>query len=241
MNNRQFIMRTVSFLLIGLGLCSTAHASLLKAIEKNREAIKLLEKENPTGAENALLSGLAEDPFNPLLHLNLGLVFEIEEKYEKALKEADSVLRIQNLPPEIQFYAHFNAGNAAAKKEDIDLALKHFQAALDVNPESKETKTNIELLIKSGQGKGKGGKGGGKGQDQSKNEKKDGDGDKDKDDDKKDKPIQNGLKQKPQFNSENLTKEDVRKILDEIKSQEQRIRALDYASKSKDSPPAKDW
>ncbi len=228
------LLGALGLFLFALGVQATP----LKAIEKNREAIKALEKENPTAAEAALLAALGEDPFNPLIHLNLGLIFEAQEKYDKALKEEESVLRIENTTPEVQFYAHFNAGNAAAKKEEVGLALKHFQAALDLMPDSKETKTNIELLIKNGQGKGKGDKGGGKGKDDDKDKKPDDKGD--KPDPQKD-DIVNGRKQKPKFNSDSLTKEDVRKILDEIKSQEQHIRALDYANKNKDAPPAKDW
>jgi Ca-activated chloride channel homolog len=221
---------------------SSNKASSLEAIAKNREAIKHLEKENPTAAEDALVSALGLDPFNPILHLNLGLVFELQEKYDKAIKEDESVLRIDNVAPEAQFYAHFNAGNAEAKKEELALALQHFQAALDLKPDSVETKTNIELLIKSGAGQGKGKSKGGKGKDDdNKDDNKDKEGNKgDKPDPMKD-PLVNGRDQKPKFNSETLTKEDVRKILDEIKSQEQHIRALDYANKNKDTPPAKDW
>jgi len=231
------------FIASSLVFSSHARAESLKAIAKNREALKALEKENPSLAEESLLSALGEDPFNPILHLNLGLVFELEEHYDKAIKEDEAVLRTENVSPEAQFYAHFNAGNSAVKKEDVALALSHFQAALDIKPDSLETKQNIELLIKSGagQGKGKDGKGQGKDQDSDdKNDDKNKDGKNDKPDMSKDN-IVNGRKQKPKFNSDSLTKEDVRKILDEIKSQEQHIRALDYANKSKDTPPAKDW
>ena len=48
-------------------------------------------------------------------------------------------------------------------------------------------------------------------------------------------------KEKPKFDSQNLTKEDVRKILEELKSQEQKIRAKEYGTKGKESSSDKDW
>lgn len=226
-----------SFLLLAFSLSSPARASKLGAIQKNREAIQALEKENVTAAEKALLTALGEDPFNPLIHLNLALVFQLQEKYDKAIKENEATLRIEGVTPEQQFYAHFNAGFAAAKKDDTPLALKHYQAALDLVPDSKETKTNIELLIKKNQSQG--GKGGGQGKNKNDKDKKPDDQKKDPDPSKDD--IVNRRETKPKFNSESLTKEDVRKILDEIKAQEQGIRGKDYANKNKDAPPAKDW
>ena len=49
-------------------------------------------------------------------------------------------------------------------------------------------------------------------------------------------------KKKPQpFKSKELTKDDVRKILEEIKNQEQKIRAEVYEGKGKSQPRDKDW
>lgn len=228
-----------------------------QGVEKLERSLKLyLEKssegqEDPNvdwvSAEPLILKALAEDPFNPILRINLGWTYERQRKFEKARKEYDAALRLPNLPSELKVIAHFNAGNAAVGDEDhadVDLALQHYQSALDAEPDdemAKIVKTNIELLFQGGQGKGKGKKKGGKG----------GQGDQDQNQDQGDQgenPNQNPQngdqqekKQKPQFKSENLTKEDVRKILEELKSQENKIRGLEYGTKGKEAPAGKDW
>jgi len=213
---------------------AVSFAGELETVEHNKEGLKQLKHEDTTAAEQSFLKALAEDPFNPVAHLNLGWTFEAQKKNDKALKEYEAVARDETLSDEIRFTAHFNAGNAAGALKNIDLALQHYQAALDLHPDSKETKTNIELLMQSGGGQqNQQGEGGG-GQD-----KKDQDG---KGQKPKDKPDEKeGQKPKPEFKSEKLSKEDVRKILEELKSQEQKIRALEYGTKGKEASPEKDW
>ncbi len=214
-----------------------ARADKLHTVESNKRGLQKLEEEDPAAAEKHFLKALGEDPFNPILRLNLGWTFELQKQYEKALKEYEAVVRAgadpaKGVVPEVLFVAHFNAGNAAAQLKNIPLALRHYQAALEVQPDSIETKTNIELLMQAQQQ----GQGGGEGDPKDPNDDK-GQGDKpNKPNDRGDKPNQ-----KPEFDSKNLTKEDVRKILEELKSQEQKIRALEYGTKGKESAPEKDW
>ncbi|OFZ12122.1 MAG: hypothetical protein A2Z20_07220 [Bdellovibrionales bacterium RBG_16_40_8] len=221
---------------------------------RNNKGVHHLQNKAVDKAEESFLNSMVDDPFNPILHLNLGRTFEFDgqqdkkqneeseepnPKFEKALKEYESVLRLPALPKELQFAAQFNAGNAAAQNYNIDLALKHYQAALDINPDSQEVRTNIELLLKgdAGKGKGKGGKGEGKKNDENDQE---GQGQNPRDNPNQD-PSEQKQQEKPKFKGENLTKEDVRKILEELKSQEAKIRALEYGSKGKESTPDKDW
>ncbi|MCB0407438.1 MAG: hypothetical protein KDD34_04480, partial [Bdellovibrionales bacterium] len=72
---------------------------------------------------------------------------------------------------------------------------------------------------------------------------KDGEGDpqkKDQNQQGQDNKEQQKKKPKP-FDSKELTKDDVRKILEEIKNQEQKIRAEVYEGQGKDKPRDKDW
>lgn len=214
----------------------------ITATRENNQAIAALKKKDADKAESKLLSALGADPFNPILHLNLGWLFEKEKKYDMAVREYQSVLRdsaVRPIPDELKFIAHFNAGNALAEKKDIPGALKQYQAALDLNPDSKETKINIELLFKGGGGQGKG-----SGQKkQSQKNKKNGNKkqpNKNQNNNQNQRYTNKGHP-KPKFNSKDLTREDVRKIMDELKSEEQKVRSRIYDAKTKDTPPAKNW
>lgn len=233
--------RTLCFFVAWVSVSPSARSDeKIKSITLNREGLRHAEREEWGRAEELLLEALVEDPFSPVLRINLGRVFELQKKFDKALKEYESALRIPNLTEEMKFIAHFNAGNAAASREprDTDLALRHYQEALSVRPNSTEVKTNIELLFQAGSGKGRGGQGGGKGQ----GENQDPSGNGTNQNPNQNPNYDNKDNQKPQFKSENLTKEDVRKILEELKAQEQKIRAMEKQSaKGQESSPEKDW
>lgn len=206
----------------------------------NRGAKKVVEGAF-YGAYQDLLSALAEDPMNPTVQLNLGLAFEKNEELDKAEKAFLSASELTKNDKRSQFISNFNTGVVRGKKKDIDGALAAYQAALDSQPNSIEAKTNIELLIQSGGGGGGGGGsnqdkqkgGGGSNQPQPPNQGRGNDPQNEKD------------KPKPQprpFDSKELTPADVKKILDEIKNQEQAIRAMDYQKSQKEQPRGgKDW
>ena len=198
-----------------------------EAVDLNNGGVEKLVAEEPYAAYKLFLDALSKEAFHPGIRINLGLSFELNEEFGKAYKEYMTAHRYAKTPEE-QFVALFNAGNAAAKNKNIDLALKTYQMALDLQPDSEEVKKNIELLW---QGGGGGGKGGENQQDQQ-DQQNQGNG--------KGPPQ----KQKPKpkkFKSKELTKNDVRKILEEIKNQEQKIRAKEYEKGSKEAPKDKDW
>lgn len=221
-----------------------------KTIELNNQAVKELEAGNFSGAEKVLIDALATDPMFPELHYNLGLAFLGGGQVEKAISSFEFAAK-QAVKPETKFMANFNLGFIHGKNQKIDEALKFYQKALEVVPESVETKTNIELLVQEQQNqKDK------KGDKKDPNQKKDGEGnpeqqpdknDKEQDEKEKEQQEKEGKKyEKPkpqpkQFKSEELTQGDVNKILGEIKQQEQKIRAEFNKKEAKEKPRAKDW
>lgn len=180
---------------------------------------------------------LAVNPFEEKLHFNMGLALQTLKRGEEAEKSYNMVLKAPKKSLLETFLTEFNLGTLFQENKDVDKALLHYQAALEIDPTSRETKINIELLIQQN-----GGGGGGEGDKDKKpkegeDKKKDGEGDEDKD--KKYAPNQKP--QKPQFKSEELTPSDVNKILGEIKQQEQRIRS-EYSKKDpKEGKRDKDW
>ena len=221
-----------------------AEAPTPQSVLANQAGIEELKKTNPAAAQDKFIRGLARTPFEAKLHMNLGLTFELLGQADKAQSSYEAALKLAQ-DDQVRFAANFNLGEMKQKEKKKEEALKYYQQALKFNPESLETKVNIELLTKSDQGGGKGKSDDKKDQDKNKDEQKDPKEDKDKKDanSQKDQKKQYG-KNKPQpqkFKSEDLTQGDVNKILGEIKQQEQKIRADFNKRDVKEKPNDKDW
>ncbi|WP_232469204.1 tetratricopeptide repeat protein [Bdellovibrio bacteriovorus] len=222
----------------------------MKTLELNREGNKALTGQKYPGAMEKYLEALRYDPFVGQLHLNLGLSFEGLQQAEKALqsyREAEK-LALADKNFELVFMARFNQAQLLGKAKQVDEALAVYQKALEIIPSSKEVKTNIELLTQQQQGQG-GGEGkqdqpqnGDKNQQQQNQDGKDPkEGDKDQEQ-KEGKTPQQSQKYKPRpFNGKELTEGDVKKILGELKQQEEKIRAEYNRKDVKEQPRDKDW
>jgi tetratricopeptide (TPR) repeat protein len=216
-----------------------ASAATWPAYLHNRTGLKHLGDKAYYPAYQEFLKALESDPLNPDVQMNLGLTFEANEEYGKAEQAYRGALELVPEKSPLRFEALFNLAGALAKQKKIDAALAAYQACLEINPDSIEVKTNIELLWQGGQGQGKG--------DQDDKNQKKGQDNKDQDQKRgrqseKDQPEQQPRKQQPKpFQSQDLSKEDVKRILDEIKNQEQAIRAEEYQKGPKEAPRGKDW
>ncbi len=215
-----------------LGVCFAASPALATTINsylRNREGVREYNKKSYFPAQQKFMKALEDDPLNPQVQMNLARTFEAAEDFEKAEKAYRGVLQI--LPPDstLRFEVLFNWAGVLAKLKRIDDALGAYQAALALDADSVEVKTNIELLWQGGGG------GGGDG-DQDKDQKQDqkGQGNRREGD-----PTNKG-NEKPKYQGE-VSPDDVKRILDEIKNQEQNIRAQEYQKQGKDMPKAKDW
>lgn len=183
------------------------------------------------------VKALENDPMKPELHINLGNSLEGMGSITKA-KDAYGVVEKITSDPAFHFQARFNQAQALVKEKKIDEALTFYQKALEIDPQSKETKTNIELLMSSAGGKG------GEGEQENK-DPQEGDGEGKQPPEPK-KFAENPSQQKKQPQS--LSQGDVKKILEELKQQEQRIRGDYYKQgqreqkqKSDDGSREKDW
>ena len=114
------------------------------------------------------------------------------------------------------------------QQKNLKLALESYLAALEVKPDSFETKVNIELLMRQLQNAGqlKSSDQGGQSQseDQSSGEQQ--------------------YQESPKYEMKQevgLNESDIKKILEELRNQEQKIRQ-EYSKKNKkDQPREKDW
>jgi len=239
----------------------------LQSLLLNRQGNRFLQSQNFQSAFDSYVKTLEFDPFSAETHLNLGLTFEGEKQAAKAVPSYQNAQKFAK-DDEVKFMAYFNHAQLLGKDKKVDEALELYQKALEIDPTSKETKTNIELLIQMQQ---KDGKGGDDNQDQKdqkdqkdnkdqkdpkdqkdqkeqdpKDQKDQNKSDKEKEQEKKDKKEnpKYAPNQKPQprkFKGEELSEGDVKKILGEIKQQEQKIRSEYNRKEVKEQPRDKDW
>lgn len=250
----------------------------LKSLSLNRKANAEFKAQNFNAAFDEYVKALEYEPFAPEIHLDLGLTYEFQQLPEKAaLSYQNAYLYSSN--EGLRFASLFNQAQLLGKAKKTDEALALYQQALDIDPTSKEVKTNIELLTQQQQGQGKDQDKDQKqdqkqdqknqqndqnkdqnkdqnqknqqnqdqkkdqGQDQNKDQQKDqGQDKKDQPKDQQNKQYQQNQKYQPRpFKGEQLSEGDVKKILGEIKQQEQKIRQ-DYNRKEvKEQPRDKDW
>ncbi len=230
--------------LCGLSFClmtvePSAKAETLGSFWSNNKGLYHLKKKSNAQAYRDFLEALESEPMNPEVQMNLGYTWQQNEEFEKAASAYRGVLKIVPENSERRFEALFNLGIVETKLEKVEQAAQAYQQALEIHPDSIEVKTNLELLFQQSQG-------GGKGKSKDK-DKKEGKGDKDQEQNRdqqqnEPKDPQEKKKQQPKpFDSKDLSKEDVKRILDEIKNQEQGVRAQEYERKGKEGPRGKDW
>jgi Ca-activated chloride channel family protein len=193
---------------------------------------KVPDRKSPLEVRDRLVKALAADNENAVIHLNLGLALDQMKDTENSIKEFETAARLAR-DEDVKFSALFDLGALYGRDQKIDEALLAYERALAVKPDSKETKTNIELLFAQKSG------GGGQGQQQPKPSKDDkGEG---KGQQPQQQPQQPQKQQPHPFQAKDLTKQDVDKILDELKRQEEEIRGRINDKQHHEAPPDKDW
>lgn len=233
----------IAILFLFLALSGCGVSSTWQALRENSAGVAALKAQNPGGASEHFITGLAGAPFEPVLHLNLGLSLDQQKKPDDAVKSYVVAEAMARNDVE-KFIARFNLGEAYGRAKKIDEALMWYQRALEIKPDSLETKVNIELLInqqgKGGQDQQQDGQGQGDQKQDSKDQNKDNKDDKDKKDSDKKEYGQTPKYQPRPFKGE-LNESEVKKILGEIRQQEQKIRAEFNRKEVKERPRDKDW
>lgn len=226
---------------LSLMLCGFAPPS----IETNNQGVKSFNEENYNEAFNKFADALSKDPESPIMHFNLANTFHKNGQTPKALTELEAVEAMPQASADAKYMAMFNAGNMAVEAKDLTKAMGYYQKALQYKPDSQEVKTNIELALRDPQGGGGGGKDDEKKekQDQKQDQKENENKDENKGEKKEQKPDQ-GQRPKPKpFQSKDLNEADVKRILEELKRQENEIRAKNQKKNKNAEVPqsGKDW
>lgn len=248
--------------LISFSSCSGSKHPSVKTLYIDYLARQDVKNEKHEDALAKYYSLLEDDGERSATHSNIGVLLNGMQKSEDSLKSLQYALKLaeDTGDKEMIFKVRYNLGVYYGSLKKIPEALENYQMALDIMPTSNEIKTNIELLIQQQQQqqqnqKKQGEQGDQKqdqqpnsGQDENKDKKQSGDqkDKKDGQDDKENKEDQkkeSSAKYQPRpFKGDQLSEGDVKKILGELKNQEQKIRAnFDKKEKGKSKNNEKDW
>lgn len=241
---KSFVWWPIPVLAFGslMSLAPNAHADDFRGVRRNNKGVSDFKAERFVEALDGFTKALGDLPDSAELHYNVGNGFMANKDDDKALSEFDVALKM-NPSKGLAYKIHFNRALIYGSQKKVAEALNSYQQALEVKSDSVETKQNIELLVKAGDGEGEG--------DDNKDQKP-----QDGKDQKKDQKPQDGKDQKPQdkppqgptpkptpkpFKSDQLSQQDVGKILEELKRQEDQIREKMQREGGKEAPRDKDW
>lgn len=270
-------MRLLGVVLISSLWGASAHARDLTLIYKNNRAVQMFKREKRQESFDQFLGLTAKSSSDAQIQFNMATSLHALGEEEKAvklylplLKNVETCLEKAHAQGEgssapkecgdlevkhainLRFALLYNLGVAYQFMQNNDEALRYYQQALEMSPDNKEIKVNIEMMFAGGGG------GKGKNKDKSQQQKGEGDGegdpedqDQDQDQDKKDQDQQKDEKeqkdQKPQqkkpkeFDQKYMSKEDLQRIMEELNGQEQKIRAKMERKGGKSAPKDKEW
>lgn len=230
--------------------CSVTDYPSLVTLCRDSQAAQLVKNEKFDEALTKYYSLLESASDSSVLHSNIGILLDKAQKKDEALKSLNYALKLAEtqIDKRSLFKIRYNLGVYFGQQKMLPQALENYQAALEITPDSLETKTNIELLIQQQNQQQSGNQGDKKDQkDQSKNdENKDQNKDQndENNDNKEDQKKQSSPKYQPRpFKGDELSEADVKKILGELRNQEQKIRANfdKKEKKGKANKNEKDW
>ncbi len=251
-------MSRLFLVLVSFFVFDFANAQSLDLIYKNNSAARSFRAEKKMEAYEQFLSTLAIDPYDPTVQFNVGSVLsslgeegKSELLYKQLLKDVDQKLKTgvpqdeQQSWLKVKFAILYNLGVFYQSQQKVDEALEVYQKALELIPLSKEIKTNIEMMLNaSGGGQGKGDqkekqKGDGEGKGES--DPKEGEGDKEQDQQEQSNGDRTNKQQGKGFDQTQMSMEDLKRIMEELKQQEQGIRSKVQRKGTKSEPKEKQW
>lgn len=241
-------------LMLVFSLSLTARADMaLREIYENNQAVQRMREEDLAAASEILHNLVSSNPNSGIPKLNLSGLYASNQDLEgskglleelvKSLKNPEASAGLNDSEKRfLLFAAHFNLAYInSLDKSKAKEAVENYAIALNYEPDDIATKLNIELLTKAQQG----GSNSENQQDQKQEQQdqKDQKDQKNQEQKKSDNPNYKDQKkqQKPQFKENDLKKQDVRRIFQELKRQEEKIRAK-MNKKDQDEPENdKDW
>lgn len=257
------MMKFIVIILFVLGF-STAHARSVGTFIKNNQGVLLYMQKKHIEAYDKFIALTADNPDDYFVQFNMAASLQAIGEYEKAIKMYAVLARDMDANEKeklasgeyslseyrtLRFGISYNLGVCHQVLQNVDSALEQYQAALGYNVKNDEIKVNIEMLFAGGGGKGKGknkdkskgeGEGEGDPEDSEGQDPKDQDGEGNKKD-QKEKKDQQQSKQPKEFDQKYMSNEDLKRIMEELGDQEQKIRAKMERKGVKSAPKDKEW
>ncbi len=102
-----------------------------------------LKENNITIAEQYLLKSVEMNPLMTEAYINLGIICQLNKKYDESIKFYKKALKLQ---PDI-FEAWFNLSDVYFESNRYDLAIKCLRQCKRLMPENKEVSINLSILL----------------------------------------------------------------------------------------------
>ncbi len=103
------------------------------------------EKKYKTALEN-YKKARDKSPEDPAIRYNVGSALYQTEQYQEAEKEFDKVIKQSDKNPELKAKALYNYGNTQYRLGKFEKAIESYKKALEINPDDKDAKYNLEFL-----------------------------------------------------------------------------------------------
>ncbi len=244
-------MKNLSLFILIIGLNSTLYSQIeTKEAKANKEKAKtFIRKGNSNLLNNKLQDAevnyrkaLNLNPKSNTAHYNLGNALYQQQRYQEATEQFlhSSEKNDDKLSKAKSFH---NLGNSYFKGNQLDKAISAYENALKLNPNDMDTKYNLALAKKNQDKKG----GGQNNQSQAQPQPQDKKSDQKKDQQGKKPEEKEGEgeneKEQPQNKNKSMNKDEVQRMLEALKNQEQNTQNKVEAKKAKPEHKKndKDW
>lgn len=140
--------KKIPFKALGLLLMFFVTTGFLDSAQSlNEEGNKLYEAKKYQSALEKYQAAKAKDPENPSIRYNAGSALYQLQQYQDAAKEFEKVTKTAK-DKATQEKAHYNYGNSLYRLGQFEKAIESYEKALELDPNDKDAKYNLEFLQK---------------------------------------------------------------------------------------------
>ena len=127
-------------------LMPMAHAQAMDFKTPMEKGLEAYDEASYDTALKHFIRAQLDDPERPEIFYNIGTAHYRTGDYESALHSFDQALKSEN--PEVRKNAHYNKGNAHFRLNQYDEAIADYQAALEIDPDDRDARLNLEFVKK---------------------------------------------------------------------------------------------